>query len=93
MIERMAQLFRQACSKIDQRAESAQQQTMGEAFQRLARGDEAGRDRMLKKCEGIPEVARRAKVEAWIRIGEWFGLSREECEATAEQMLNKARPN
>ena len=87
----MQQQFRLACSAIDRQADKAAKQCMADGMALLLKGDTAGRDRMVAKIKGIPEVIWRAKVEAWCRIGEEFGLDRDECEAEAQRILAKER--
>ena len=87
----MQRKFRLACSAIDRRAEESAKQCMADGMALLLKGDTFGRDRMVAKIKDIPEITRRAKVEAWCRIGEEFGFDRDECEAMAQEILTKQR--
>lgn len=73
----MAAEFKDACRAIDQRADEAERQTLQGAFQSLLAGDTAKRDRLCGRHSDVGDARDKAKIEAWLRIGEKYGLSRE----------------
>ena len=79
--------FRDACSAIDRRAAEVGKDRLSSAFQALLTGDTVGRDRHCDMATKVDETARRAKTEAWLRVGEKYGLDRE----TAERLLKDNR--
>lgn len=85
IIDMMGGEFKAACAEIDRRADEAVQESLRSAFSALLDNDTAKRDRLCAKAERVDEVARKAKVEAWLRIGEKYGLDRDK----AEEALKK----
>lgn len=78
--------FDKACAAIDERLGEAQSDLLREAFQSLLRGDTARRDKLCAKDPVIVEAAQKAKVEAWLRIGEKHGLKRDDAMATLKRI-------
>ena len=74
--------FEAVCARIDQKAAEAQQSVMSDAMQAILAGQYQERDRLLKKVghqgDGtVSEATQKAKMEAWFRIGEKYGITRE----------------
>lgn len=70
--------FEEACRAIDARADSAEKDTLRGAWDALLDGDTAQRDRVLGKHGDITDARNKAKMEAWFRIGERHGISRDQ---------------
>jgi len=86
----MLEEFREACAAIDERASDASKAALSAAWQSLLDGDTAGRDRHCDRASAVDNAAMRAKQEAWLRIGEKHGFSREDAVAllAARRKLN-----
>lgn len=70
--------FEEACRIIDSRADGAEKNILRDAWDALLDGDTLERDRVLAKHGDITDARNKAKMEAWLRIGEKHGISRDE---------------
>lgn len=72
--------FDAACKAIDERARQASTESLKSAWQALLDNNLTKRDRACDKAAGIADLVVRAKTEAWLRIGEKHGFSRDDAE-------------
>ena len=70
--------FEEACAAIDQRAADVALNCLRSGFAALLGGDVEKRDRICQSADTIPGAVDAAKMEAWYRIGEKHGLSRDQ---------------
>lgn len=68
--------FEYACRKIDHQADIASRDSMRGAFDALLAGDTDERDRLCDTAKRAEDARGKAKIEAWLRIGEKHGISR-----------------
>ena len=79
--------FLKACDLIDAKAVAAQQQCLRDAWALIMKADYVGRDRVLAKGHEVPEIARKAKLEAGYRIAEKLGIDRDDMEREVKRIL------
>ena len=77
LLGRMKAEFKDACKRIDQVADTAETTALQSAWQNLTEGNLTGRDHFCSRVEDAQKSRYDAKLEAWLRIGEKYGLDRE----------------
>lgn len=80
--------FEAACAAIDERADAATQDSVRSAFASLMAGDLEGRDKGCDLAGRALDAKARAKKEAWYRIGEKYGISREQADSARAKLYN-----
>lgn len=79
--------FEVACSEIDNRLSEAKHGLMQDAYQAVLRGDLAERDRLCnEKWDKAEDARKKAKTEAWLRIGEKHGIGRDDALASLKKV-------
>lgn len=78
ILDEMAAEFKRACQRIDTLANDAANGSVRDAFQALLAGNTAERDRLCDLAKRAEDARAKSKIEAWYKIGEKHGISREE---------------
>lgn len=86
LLGRMKAEFEAACRAIDERANTAESDMLKSAWSALLDGNTVARDRVLGKHGAVTDARNKAKKEAWYRIGEKHGLSRETADAAIKRI-------
>ena len=89
IFEWMKAEFEEGRDEINRRCREFQDDHMAAAFQALLDGDTYGRDLSLENVKKAPEMRKAAIEELWFRIGEKYGISREEGRAILNRINTK----